>query len=291
LTDTPRQQRTLARATRVDGFGLWHSRDATVRFDPAPPETGIVFVRDDLAPSCRLEAVAANRVEIPRRTTLAGPCGQVQMVEHVMAALAGLRIDNCLVRVDAEEMPGFDGSSGPVVAALQAAGIQQQFAPRRRLVVAETVRVGDERSWVEARPAERPGMFIQCRLDYGKDNAIGRQSYRLEVTPETFCRELATARTFLLKEEAEALRSQGLAMRATYQDVLVFGPDGPIENELRFDDECVRHKALDLVGDLALAGCDLHGTFVAHRSGHRLNAELVSELLQRTAGVQEKRSA
>ena len=122
-------------------------------------------------------------------------------------------------------------------------------------------------------------MSLKFRLDYGSGNAIGRQTLQLTITPESFRRELAPCRTFVLEEEAQWLVARGLGTRATYQNLLVFDKDGPMENELRYRDECVRHKALDLVGDLALAGCDLAGHVIAHRSGHRLNAELVRALL------------
>jgi UDP-3-O-acyl N-acetylglucosamine deacetylase len=203
----------------------------------------------------------------------------IEMVEHVMAALAGLRIDNCEVWADGPEMPGCDGSSLPFVAALESAGIVEQDALRPHLVVSKQTCVGDRRCWVEARPSETPGLTIHCFIDYGSVGPIGRQTFTLHVTPDSFRDELAAARTYVLQEEAEWLRSQGLGARVTCRDLLVFDNDGPIDNALRFDDECVRHKTLDLVGDLALAGCDLVGHITAYCSGHRLNAELVKALL------------
>jgi UDP-3-O-acyl-N-acetylglucosamine deacetylase len=139
--------------------------------------------------------------------------------------------------------------------------------------------VVDDETWVEARPVRGDRLAIKYKLDYGPNNPIGRQTIELKVSPSSFRTELASARTFILAEEAEWLRQRGLGSRVTNQDLLVFGPEGPIENELRMENECVRHKALDLVGDLALAGCDLVGHFIAHKSGHRLNAELVKVLL------------
>ena len=147
------------------------------------------------------------------------------------------------------------------------------------LVVRGVTRLGDDDSWVEARPSTAGGMSVKFRLDYGDGNAIGRQTLQLAISPDSFRRELAMSRTFMLEEEAQWLVSRGLGKRATYQDVLVFDKDGPIDNELRYRDECVRHKALDLLGDLALTGCDIVGHIIAHRSGHRLNAELVRALL------------
>lgn len=274
-----RLQRTLAQPATVSGYGYWSGHDVQVEFRPARPDTGVVFVRADLGPEVRIPAHIAHRVETPRRTTLRSKTGSVEMVEHILAALAGLCIDNCEVHVTAPEMPGCDGSSLAFVQALDGAGVVEQAVPRQQLMIHDVTRLGDDDSWIEVRPNPQPGLWIKYRLDYGRGNAIGRQSLNLQVTPGAFRKELAASRTFLLQAEAEWLKQQGLGQRATPQDLLVFGEDGPIDNELRFPDECVRHKALDLVGDLALAGCDIHGQIIAHRSGHRLNAEIVRVLL------------
>jgi UDP-3-O-[3-hydroxymyristoyl] N-acetylglucosamine deacetylase len=278
-----RMQRTLAQPAVVTGFGYWSGRDVRVEFKPAPADAGRTFVRTDLGPQARIPASVKHRVESPRRTTLVSGEANVEMVEHILAALAGLQIDNCEIWVDAPEMPGCDGSSLAFVQALDAAGYVTQDLPVRQLVVTDRMRVGDEHTWIEAWPAKQirglPDLSIKFRIDYGRGNAIGRQSCQLAVSPDAFRRELAAARTFLLKSEADWLRAQGLAGRVTNGDLLVFDTDGPIDNELRFEDECVRHKALDLVGDLALAGCEVAGQFIAHCSGHRLNAEMVRALL------------
>jgi UDP-3-O-acyl N-acetylglucosamine deacetylase len=275
---TLRQQRTLAKTAVVCGFGYWSGQDVRVEFRPAAPDTGVVFVRQDLARPASIKAVVANRVETPRRTVLRCSGASVEMVEHILAALTGLQIDNCEIHVNAAEMPGMDGSAQPFVEALLAAGTCVQPAARPALVVREVARLGNEESWIEARPSSG-GLSLKFHLDYGLDSPIGRQTLTLPVTPDSFRRELAPARTFLLRSEAEWLQAQGLGRRATCQDLLVFDAAGPVDNTLRFRDECVRHKALDLVGDLGLAGCDLVGHFVAYRSGHRLNAELVRVLL------------
>jgi UDP-3-O-acyl N-acetylglucosamine deacetylase len=277
--NTQRNQRTIAKPASVEGFGYWSGRDVRVEFRPAEPNTGIVFVRTDLPQPVKVPALIKHRVETPRRTTLRANGATVEMVEHILAALAGLQIDNCEIWVNAPEMPGCDGSSLPFVEALDKAEAVFQPAPRAQLRVRETTRLGTDDCWIEAQPATTPGISLKFRIDYGRDNAIGRQTFALSITPQTFRRDLAPARTFMLKEEADWLQSQGLGTRATSRDLLVFDNDGPIDNELRYRDECVRHKALDLMGDFALAGCDLTGQFVAHRSGHRLNAEMVRALL------------
>jgi UDP-3-O-[3-hydroxymyristoyl] N-acetylglucosamine deacetylase len=275
-----RKQQTLAQVAEFSGFGYWSGKDVRVELRPAPVDSGLNFVRSDIAPHVRISADARNRLEAPRRTTLATGNAQVEMVEHILAALYGLQIDNCEIWVDQAEMPGGDGSSQAIVEAIDAAGIVEQEAPAKRLVISEVTRVGDDNSWVEARPHKHAGLAVRYRLDYGPDCPIGRETIDLKITPKSFRKELATARTFLLEEEANWLRSRGLGTRVTNQDLLVFGPNGLIDNELRYENECVRHKALDLVGDLALAGCELVGYVIAHRSGHRLNAELVRTILQ-----------
>ncbi len=271
----------------MDGFGYWSGRDVRVEFRPADVNTGIVFVRRDLPGCPRIRAEVTNRIEVPRRTSLC--CGEanVEMVEHIVASLGGLGIDNCEVWTDAAEMPGCDGSAEPFVRALDAAGIVRQDAPRRVRVVRQFLRIGDERSWFEARPPLAESTVVKYHLDYGPESPIGRQVCEFSLTPDIFRRELAACRTFMLKAEADWLLSQGLGGRASCHDLLVFDENGPIENQLRFPDECVRHKLLDMVGDLTLAGCQLLGRFSAYRSGHRMNAEMVQLLLDQAEEVHQ----
>ncbi|MEO8494048.1 MAG: UDP-3-O-acyl-N-acetylglucosamine deacetylase [Planctomycetota bacterium] len=285
----PRSQHTIAKTVEVTGFGYWSGKDIRVEFRPAEPGTGLVFVRRDIASLPRIPALVANRIETPLRTTLVSKGVSVEMVEHVLAACAGLEVDNCEIWIDRPEMPGCDGSSQIFVDALTDAGIVEQAARRQRLIVAELTRVGDDDNWVEIRPRKQGGFSLKYRLDYGSESAIGRQTIELVVTPKAFRSELAPARTFLLEAEAEWLRGQGLGTRVTTKDLLVFGDNGPIDNELRFENECVRHKALDLVGDFALAGCEIVGQVIAYRSGHRLNAELVRALLSEGQVAGEQR--
>lgn len=258
-----------------------------VQFRPAEPDTGLVFVRDDLEPVRRIPAQVANRIEIPRRTSLSADGATVEMVEHVLAALHGLHIDNCEIWVNAPELPGCDGSSKPFVEALDLVGCVEQNVERSRLIVTEITRVGNNECWVEAKPAiKNKGLTLRYKLDYGPNTPIGKQAIEVDVSPETFREELATARTFVMEDEAAWLRQRGLGERVTPKDLLIFGEEGLIDNELRFENECVRHKTLDLLGDLALAGCELVGQFTAYKSGHRLNADLVKVLL--TEGLKEK---
>ena len=281
LTSSIRKQRTIANPAVVEGFGYWSGRDVRLELRPAPVDTGVVFVRHDLDGCPRIPALVRNRVETPRRSTLRLGDACVEMVEHVMAALAGLQIDNCEVWTDQPEMPGCDGSCQAIVGALDGAGLVEQEAPRTQRVVQEVLRLGNERSWIEAAPPTSLSTTLEYRLDYGSGSPIGHQTLEIELSPESFRHELAASRTFLLEAEANAMMAEGIGLRTTCQDLLVLGENGPVDNELRFEDECVRHKILDLIGDLALAGVDLLGKFTAYRSGHRLNGELVAILAAR----------
>lgn len=286
--NTIRKQQTLAKAAPpVEGFGYWSGRDVRVEFRPGEVDTGVVFVRGDLPRRPRIPACIENLVKMPLRTSLCHNGAGVEMVEHIMSVLAGLRIDNCEVWVDEAEMPGCDGSGLPFLDAIMAAGTVVQDAPRRRKVLRETIRLGDATSWIEARPAPTGETVMRYDLDYGPIGSIGCQTFQIALSPDTFRKELAPCRTFMLKSEADHLLAQGLGRRVGPRNLLVFDDHGPIGNALRFPNECVRHKLMDLVGDLALAGCDLAGSFHAYRSGHRLNAELVRTLLGRAASATE----
>ena len=292
--DSTRYQRTIAKTVVVEGIGYWSGHDVCVEFRPADADTGIVFVRRDLPGCPRIAAIVANRTETPLRTTLRFGDAGVDMIEHVMASLGGLQVDNCEVWVNRPEMPGCDGSSLPFVEALSDAQIVDQDAPRPRKVIRRILRLGNRQSWIQAGPCSlgpcsSEETILEYELDYGPASPIGHQRMKISFSPDCFRENLAASRTFLLEPEAAAIRARGLGRRATCKDLLVFGPDGPIDNPLRFVDECVRHKLLDMVGDLALAGCDLIGRFEAHRSGHRLNAELVQALLAEDESYQAKK--
>jgi UDP-3-O-acyl N-acetylglucosamine deacetylase len=275
-----RRQRTLARPVSTTGFGYFSGRDVRVEFWPAAEDSGITFVRHDIGPAARVPARVAHRIDMPRRTTLELGGIRVEMVEHVLAALGGLGVDNCEVWVDAPEMPGCDGSAAAFVEAVDAAGMIDQRRAVRQIVVEQRLRVGNDEQWIEAQPARTAGLTVSFELDYGPGTAIGRQIYAVDVTPDSFRRELAACRTFIPQEAAQAMLAQGLGQRVTPRDLLIFGPHGPIENELRFADECVRHKLLDVIGDLALTGCEIIGHVVAYRCGHQLHAELAARLLE-----------
>jgi len=272
-----RLQRTLRRRVSVAGIGYWSGRENRVDLEPAAAGSGVVFVREDLPEPVRIPAAVAHRIEASSRTNLSSGGARVEMVEHVLSALAGLGVDCCVVRVHGEEMPGLDGSSLAFVEAIDAAGSEDLAEPVIPIVVDTVFRVGDDVSWIEASPPRFAGLSVEYCLDYGP-GPIGRQELAIDVTPEAYRLRLAAARTFLPVTEAEQLRAAGRGLAATTGDLLIFGPEGPIGNTLRWPDECVRHKVLDLVGDLSLAGRPIHAHVRACRSGHRLNGALAARL-------------
>lgn len=275
-----RNQRTIADAVEVSGIGYLTGADVTLRFLPAGPNHGIAFQRIDCPDAEPIPALIDYAVERRRRTAIEHRGVTVEMIEHVMAALAGLQIDNCLVQLDAPEPPGGDGSSLAFVDALLQTEFVDQNALRPCVHVSRMVRVSDVsgRCDMTARPTGPGRLVIGYQLDYGPQSPIPPQTKRLAVTPGSFVDELAFARTFVLQTEVQTLKAQGYGRRTTARDLLVFGEQGVIDNQLRIADEPARHKVLDCLGDFALLGCDLWGSFTACRSGHRLNREMVRRL-------------
>ncbi len=279
-----RRQRTLARPAVVRGVGFFHGADVTIRFHPAGTDEGIVFERSDLPGRPRIPARLEAVVPSPRRTTIRRGQASVEMIEHVMAALAGLQVDNVVVEIDSAECPGCDGSSRAFVEAIDAAGLVEQDADRAILSVDEPICVREGDAVLAFHPpGPSGGLTLSYHLDYGRGAPIPAQSYCAAITPESFRDEIASCRTFLLETEAQALRAAGIGTRTTEADVLLFGGSGVVGNTLRFADECARHKVLDMVGDLALVGADLQGFIVAHRSGHQTNAALGRKLIEAAA--------
>jgi UDP-3-O-[3-hydroxymyristoyl] N-acetylglucosamine deacetylase len=285
-----RPQRTLATPAGVIGVGFLTGATVRLRFLPAAPETGVVFVRTDLPGRPHIPARVEHVTDTTRRTTLGTAPAQVGLVEHVLAALSGLRIDNCLVELDAPEPPGMDGSARAFTDAVLSAGAVLQSARKTLWTVDEPVIVRAEHATLAIHPSAAPELRVSYLLDYGMPSPIGWQSHTHTITPEHFIHGLADARTFILEAEVELLRRQGLGARTTAADLIVFGPHGPIDNALRYANEPARHKVLDIVGDLALLGDGLCGHVVAYRSGHPLNVELV-RVLRRMASSRPVRRA
>ncbi|MBU0718031.1 MAG: UDP-3-O-acyl-N-acetylglucosamine deacetylase, partial [Planctomycetes bacterium] len=279
-----RNQRTIASEVELEGHGLFTGKPVVVRLRPGGPHTGIWFVRTDQSPPARVAARIENVSKRARRTALRNGTAAIETVEHCLSACAGLGIDNLQIELNADELPSGDGSCLPFTKSLREAGITEQEAPREPCVIREVLRVVDGDSELIAVPPLDPKsetLEVSYELDYGRDNPIGHQAYRVTVTSENYEANLAPARTFVLAEEAEELRAAGLGLHLTYDDILVFGKDGVIDNQLRFPDECARHKILDLLGDLALLGQPIVGRIFARKSGHALNHTLVRSLRER----------
>jgi len=277
-----RNQNTIAQCVSLSGFGFWTGKDVTIQFRPAPPNSGLVFVRSDLAGQPRIPAIVENREEKPRQTSLVCKGTGVDMVEHVLATLSGLQIDNCEIWTDQPEMPGFDGSSQVFVSALNETEIVAQNAKRPIRVVTKAFHLGNDQTYLNVTTSRRGVCDFRYLLVPGEKYPLKPQQCEFELSPRNFYNELAHTRTFIAQYEAEALLAQGLCQRVTPKNVLVLTEEGPIENSFRYENECARHKTLDMVGDFALLGCDLVGTFESCRGGHSLNAECVRKLFDQT---------
>ncbi len=278
---TARQQ-TLARECVIRGKGLLLGHDAELVICPGEPDSGIVFERVDIDPPVAIPALAENVVRRPRRTTLRSGEVSIETIEHCMSALAGLRIDNAVLRLRGPELPIGDGSALPFVEPMLEAGVEAQEAARRVYKLTEAVSIDEPGATVAALPHDEPGMRVVFDLDY-RENAhrIGKQAWSYDTNSGDYLKEVAPARTFSLREEAEALWAAGMCRHLTPRDVLVIGEDGPIDNAFRFENEPVRHKVLDLIGDLYLTGCSVACRVLAHRSGHHMNRRLAQAIRQR----------
>lgn len=265
-------QRTLKTAIHCVGVGLHSGRQVKLSMQPALAGTGIVFRRTDLGVD--IQARFDNVIDTKLCTVLAAP-GQpdirIATVEHVCAALAACRIDNVIVTVDGPEIPILDGSAAPFVFLIDCAGIVEQDEPRREIEILRTIRVTDGESFVEIRPAMLGGLDIAVSIAFAAP-AIGRQSLSLQMNETAFRRDLACARTFALASDIAGLQAVGLAQGGSLDNaVVVDGARVLNPGGLRMMDEFVRHKMLDVVGDIALAGATLRARIVAHRPGHSLN--------------------
>ena len=276
-----RPQRTVRERGELTGVGLHTGAEATLRVGPAPVHHGVVFIRADLPGAPPVRADADHLGSRDRRTALVGPGeAEVHTVEHFLACCMGLGIDNLAVELDGPECPGMDGSGQAFCDLLVGLGVVDQDAERRLIEIEAPVAAAGAAGGAVVASPSAGGFFASYTLDYAHPH-LGRQTVSLEVTPESFHEEIAPARTFCLASEAEALRAAGLGKGATYENTLVVGDDGVIDNETRWPDEFARHKLLDLLGDLFLAGADLRAHVHAYRTGHAANLDLVRALLGR----------
>lgn len=274
-------QRTIAKPVHVSGHGLLTGVKVNMEIAPAQAGEGIVFERTDIEPPVVIPATIEHAADKERRTTLESGDVTIDTVEHLMSALAGIGIDNATIKLDGPEVPCGDGSSLLFVEPIEKAGTVEQEQPRTMLRVTEPICLQSGDAMIAAFPSHQPGMHIVFDLDYGDaSHRIERQTQAWNSENADYSKEVAPARTFSLKEEAEALQEQGLCTHLSPSEMLVIGEDGPIENTYRFENEPARHKILDIIGDLYLAGGHIQGRIVASRSGHSLNRQLCAAIIE-----------
>ena len=272
-------QRTLKTSIRATGIGLHSGRKVFMTLRPAAPNTGIVFRRVDLAEPVDIKARAENVGDTMLGTTLVNGDVKVSTVEHLLSAFAGLGVDNAFVEVSAVEVPIMDGSAGPFVFLLQSAGIEEQTVPKRFVRIRKTIEVRDGDKWARFDPFN--GFKVNFEIEF--DHPIFRrhtQRASMDFSTTSFLREVSRARTFGFMRDMETLRSRNLALGGTLDNAIVLD-DFKVLNEdgLRYEDEFVKHKILDAIGDLYLLGHSLIGEFSGHKSGHALNNTLLRTLL------------
>jgi len=273
------RQRTLASEIELSGTGVHTGAPVSILLSPADIDTGICFVLPDGADGeVEIPAYCDTITNVTLCTVLSdGNGASVATVEHLLAAVSGLAIDNMRIEINSGEVPIMDGSSEQFVDAIDEAGIRVQDASRRFIKILKPVRIEDGDAWGEFTPHD--GYLVDVGIAFDTP-LIGNQRIRLEITPDSFRNELSRARTFGFMKDVESLWAAGLALGASLENTVAIGDDRVINPEgLRFADEFVRHKALDAVGDLTLAGAPILGAYRSYRGGHRLNSLVVKALL------------
>jgi len=272
-------QRTLKNSIRATGVGLHTGRKVLMTIRPAPANVGIVFRRTDLEPPVDVQATAHNVGETQLGTTLIKDGVKVATVEHLLSAFAGLGVDNAFVEVSASEVPIMDGSAGPFVFLLQSAGLEEQSAPKRFVRILKRVRVTDGDKWAQFDPFD--GFKVNFEIEFNHPIFRKRsQTASMDFSTTSFLKEISRARTFGFMRDLETLRSRNLALGGTLDNAIVLD-DFRVLNEdgLRYDDEFVKHKILDAIGDLYLLGHNVIGEFSGFKSGHALNNKLLRTLM------------
>lgn len=286
-----RRQRTLRGPIGFSGVGLHSGETVSARLLPAAQGTGIEFVRRDLPDAPSVPAHISCHAPKDRRTRLLRGGVEVETVEHFLAACTGLGIDNMTVELSGAEFPGLDGSAMPYVELFKQAGTVEQKEAVKVFRLKEPIYVREGDATLVALPSDKEGLLLHYVASFDEPG-VESGSFQLEVNPETFEREIAPARTFCMASEVEMLQAAGLGKGATRENTLVLGDSGV---KFRMPSEPVRHKLLDLIGDLGLLGAELHAHVIATRSGHRTNAQLVRRLLeameaQETQGLVQRES-
>jgi len=271
-------QRTLRRPISCAGIGLHSGHKVTLSLKPAPADFGVRFRRSDLD-GVEIPASILNLTGIHYATGLSRDNASVETVEHLLAALVGLGVDNVIVELNHPEVPIMDGSASPFVYLIHEAGIRALAAPRRSLKVTRPIMLGHGDKGIALYPADHFKVTYSISFDHP---LLHHQECTVRVTEDSFVEEIAPARTFGFLKEVEMLRQLGLALGGSLDNAVVLGETGVLNNPLRFRDEFVRHKILDAIGDLALVGYPVIGHLVAHRAGHALHTALVAKVLDET---------
>ena len=273
------RQRTLKNSIRATGVGLHSGQKVFMSLLPAGPDTGVIFRRVDLEKPVEIPAYALNVGATELASTLMKDGVKVATVEHLMSAIAGLGIDNCVVELSAPEVPIMDGSSGPFVFLIQSAGIQEQDAPKRFVRIKQPLQVQDGDKYARFEPYE--GFRVSFSIDFRHPVfKTSRQSATIDFSTTSFVKEVSRARTFGFMRDVETMRSKNLALGGSLDNAVVLDEYRVLNNEgLRYEDEFVRHKILDAIGDLYLMGHSLIGSYTAYKSGHQLNNKLLRALI------------
>src|SRR5687768_1411783 len=271
-------QRTLRRPTSCAGIGLHSGNKVNLSLKPAPADTGVRFRRSDLG-DLEVAATVKHVGGINYATGLMRDAVRVDTVEHLLAALVSLGIDNVIVELNSPEVPIMDGSAAPFIYLIQEAGVKQLASTRRYLKVLRPMSLsrGDKR--IALYPSDHFKVTYSIAFDHPM---LRHQSRTIRLTEDSFIEEIAPARTFTFLKEVEMLRQQGLALGGSLENAIVIGDTGVLNNALRFDDEFVRHKILDVIGDMALVGHPVVGHLVAHRGGHALHTAFAAQVLAET---------
>ena len=275
-----KQQKTIKSEAKLSGKGLFGGQDVKIFFKPAKSNTGVVFVRTDIGKPVSIPIVPANIALRDRRSAVQKGEVVIETPEHCLAAIHAMDIDNLVVEVEGPELPGLDGSSDEYFKTLQRCGIEMQDAPQNLLVITEPVCITESDASIYALPASEDRLTMTYDLDYTQHTGIGRQIYSCDLSEAAYAQNLSRARTFVLEAEARQMQAAGIGTHLGPKDILVISSDGPIRNSYRFPDECVRHKVVDLIGDLRLAGRPIIGRIVAYKSGHALNHKLVRKIVE-----------
>ncbi|MBE9527987.1 MAG: UDP-3-O-acyl-N-acetylglucosamine deacetylase [Proteobacteria bacterium] len=274
-------QKSIKNIVSFAGVGLHSGNNVNVRILPAAEDTGIIFVRTDVPGSQPIQANVSNVVATNYATSLGVNGVKVSTVEHILAAFYGLGIDNAVVELDGPELPALDGSAELLVSMIEGVGVVELESSRKYMVIKEPIKVTDGDKHLLLLPASGKGLEIDYSIDFSHP-ILSKQTYRCMLSGELFKTEIASARTFGFLRDVEMLRANGLAKGGSLHNAVVIGETEVLnEGGLRYPDEFVRHKVLDLMGDLSLVGSPVVGYLIANRSGHALNAKLANKILSR----------